>query len=205
MIKISVVSKDELFASMLFSEIESMGGEYKIVNEKAEILVMDLDASLLTDDFNASYIIGFSRNEKVLPPETIEKSDVVLHRPFLVEDLKKLIKDYVDKKDTVVEHTPKKKSMIDVADEIFALDNSSSILQLGKNKIHLSSNEYAVLNKLYDNLGVPVSREELSAVLSSSTGNMCDVYICHLRTKLESNSNKKFIFTVRGKGYMLKI
>ncbi len=190
---------------MLFSEIESIGSEYKIVNEKAEMLVMDLDASLFTDDFSASYIIGFSRNEKILPPETIEKCDVVLHRPFLVEDLKKLIKDYVDKKGALVEHTSKKKIMIDVADEIFALDNSSSILQLGKNKIHLSSNEYAVLNKLYDNLGIPVSREELSAVLSSSTGNMCDVYICHLRTKLESDSNKKFIFTVRGKGYMLKI
>jgi DNA-binding response OmpR family regulator len=62
-----------------------------------------------------------------------------------------------------------------------------------------------MLTLLYERAGEPVSREELSAVLSSSEGNMCDVYICKLRTKLESVSNRKLIYTVRSKGYALKL
>ena len=204
MIKISVSSKDELFASMLGTEIESLGSEYKTVSEKAEISIVDLDTFLLTERFNNSHIIGFSRNEKLLPEKTIEKCAVLLHRPFLVEDLKKLIKDYADKGEALTDYTLKT-TVIDDMGEIFMLDNGSSSLQLGEKKIHLSSNEYAILNKLYDNLGASVSREELNKVLSSAAGNMCDVYICRLRTKLESDGNKRFIFTVRGKGYMLKI
>lgn len=204
MIKISFSSKDALFASMLGTEIESLGSEYKTVSEKAEISIVDLDTFLLTERFNNSYIIGFSRNEKLLPEKTIEKCAVLLHRPFLVEDLKKLIKDYADNREALTDYTIKT-TVIDDTGEAFILDNASSSLQLGEKKIHLSSNEYAILSKLYDNLGASVSREELNKVLSSAAGNMCDVYICHLRTKLESDGNKKFIFTVRGKGYMLKI
>ena len=83
------------------------------------------------------------------------------------------------------------------------LDKESVYLD-GK-RIGLSGNEFALLKLLYDNLLTPVGREELNEVLSSSDGNMCDVYICRLRTKLEKSGSEKFIFTVRGKGYMLKI
>ena len=42
-------------------------------------------------------------------------------------------------------------------------------------------------------------------ILGKDSGNMCDVYICKLRSKLSSVSNEKVIFTVRNKGYMLKL
>ena len=33
---------------------------------------------------------------------------------------------------------------------------------------------------------------------------MGDVYICHLRRKIDNKLGLKLIYTIRGKGYMLK-
>lgn len=203
MIRISVVSKDELFASMLCLEIESMGNEYKAVNERAELVIIDLD-SCDTDSACEAQIIGFSRNESSLPKNVAEKCCAVLHRPFLLEELKKLVKDIVIKR-APMDDAPVKKHVPEASQSSFELDRAESLVDIDGEKIHLSANEYAVLEKLYENQALPVSREELNETLSSSGGNMCDVYVCHLRSKLERDGNRKFIFTVRGKGYMLKI
>ena len=56
------------------------------------------------------------------------------------------------------------------------------------------------------NVYIPFSvlREEIDAILSVDDGNMSDVYICHLRRKLDNKLGLKLIYTIRGKGYMLK-
>ena len=197
MIRISVVSSDELFAAMLCSEIEDLGNEYKLVSKNAKILILDLDSDC--DMLDDQIVVGFSRNEKALTDNVRDKCRVVLHRPFLIEDLKTIIKELgaQEKENSFSERKTATGSLL--------LDNSTSSVELYGKKIHLSRNEYAILDRLAESLGSPVSREDLSKVLSSSLGNMCDVYICHLRAKLESVSEKKLIFTVRGKGYMLKI
>ena len=197
MIKISVVSNDKLFSSMLCNEIEAMSEDYKIVSEKAEIVIIDLDGVALSEELASACVVGFSRNEKSLPGVTVNKCRAILHRPFLVEDLKKLIKEIVSES-AYNEDLASEKTAI-------TFDRGSLSVYLDGSKVALSLNEYAVLRKLYENKNSPVSRSELNEVLSSSGGNMCDVYICHLRSKLESGGNKKYVFTVRGKGYMLKI
>ena len=193
--RISVISNDRLFASMLCAEIKSMGREYKISNEKAEIFIVDLDERLSLEHLAGARVIGFSRNENELSSEVIDKCEIVLHRPFLIEELKKLIEDMATQKNTLAEST---------SGALVFNDEEMSVRLFGE-RIRLSQNEYAVLSKLNENSCSPVSREKLCEVLSSSAGNMCDVYICHLRNKLESVCDKKLIFTVRGKGYMLKI
>ena len=193
--RISVVSNDRLFASMLCAEIKSMGREYKISSEKAEIFIVDLDSKTSLTNFAGSRIVGFSRNEKELSSEVIDKCEAVLHRPFLIEELKKLIEDMTVQKITLTESK----------NGALVLDGEDMSACLFGETVRLSQNEYAVLSRLNETPCAPVSREELGEVLSSSAGNMCDVYICHLRNKLESVCDKKLIFTVRGKGYMLKI
>ena len=197
MVRISVVSPDKLFASMLCNEIGAMSGEYKTVNEKADVEIIDLDGDFIKTETDSCAVIGFSRNEALLPEDLKKKCRAVLHRPFLVEDLQDLIKNIWNESEQKKDLTFEEK-----ADMTFDFDSHS--VELNGNKIPLSLNECAVLRKLYENQNSPVSRSELNEVLSSSGGNMCDVYICHLRSKLE-NGNKKYVFTVRGKGYMLKI
>lgn len=67
--------------------------------------------------------------------------------------------------------------------------------------IDLSDNELRTLTLLCENSGKCVTRETLSAHLGAKDGNMADVYICHLRRKLENPFGVKIIYTVRAKGY----
>lgn len=189
MIKISVVSEDRLFASMLCSEIESLGKDYTALLNEADgaalvILDLDTDNDQVLPDVD---VIGFSRKEI-----SRDGCHTVLHRPFLMETFKDIVLDLVSEEKIIREPE-------------LSMDDIDKNVYIGGRKIHLSSNEYAIMKKLSENLSQPVSREELGSVLSSSEGNMCDAYVCRLRTKLEKNRSERFIFTVRGKGYMLKI
>ena len=78
---------DKLFASMLRNEIEAMSSEYKIVNEKADVAVVDLDGGLFKENVDSHALIGFSRNEDALSASDVKKCHAVLHRPFLLEEL----------------------------------------------------------------------------------------------------------------------
>lgn len=69
------------------------------------------------------------------------------------------------------------------------------------NRIQLSKNEFSILRVLCENSGKTVIREDIMKLLGASEGNISDVYICHLRRKLESGCKQRFIFTERGKGY----
>ena len=46
-------------------------------------------------------------------------------------------------------------------------------------------------------------KEELQKLFGNDSSNICDVYICKLRKKLEEASNQKLILTVREKGYKI--
>jgi DNA-binding response OmpR family regulator len=74
----------------------------------------------------------------------------------------------------------------------------------GDVRISLSDYEYKVLSLLCDNRCEVVEREQISALLGVDDGNMGDVYICHLRRKIDNKLGIKLIYTIRGRGYMLK-
>ena len=86
----------------------------------------------------------------------------------------------------------------------FGFDENNNIVFCG-NRIHLSKNEYDILSLLDKKRSEPVSREEINRVLGGECGNMCDVYICRIRRKLSAFRNEKLIYTVRNRGYMLKL
>ena len=54
---------------------------------------------------------------------------------------------------------------------------------------------------LCNKAGSTVSREEILNLFDASDSNIAEVYICHLRGKLEAPFGIKVIYTVRGKGY----
>lgn len=204
--KISVLSNDTLFGKMLLLEIESLkkGCDVELNNydysDNEAIVVLDLDSPYANGAFATTNIIGFSKNEKASSPESIKKCRVLLHRPFLIskflEQIELLSKNG---EDFILESEfsePEGQRLCFLRDGLITLDGRG---------VHLSDNEYALLEKLYENIENPVSREELGKALSSADGNICDVYICKLRLKLEAGGSERFIYTVRSKGYMLKL
>lgn len=85
----------------------------------------------------------------------------------------------------------------------FSFLQDERAVQIFQNKILLSEAEYKLLHTLYEAGGEAVARADLDRLLGSEGSNMTDVYICHLRGKLEKPFSVRLIHTVRGKGYYL--
>lgn len=89
---------------------------------------------------------------------------------------------------------------------VYRLDLKRGTLYRGRDPIHLTSAEAALLLALARNPGEPVSREALSQEAQCS-GNLrtVDVQMTRLRRKLETNPKfPRYLQTVRGTGYVLK-
>jgi DNA-binding response OmpR family regulator len=75
-------------------------------------------------------------------------------------------------------------------------------------EIELTSREYALLEFFMRNKNKTVTRETISEKIwniNFDTGtNVIDVYVNHLRQKIDGNYEKKLIQTVRGAGYVMK-
>ncbi len=70
--------------------------------------------------------------------------------------------------------------------------------------VTLSQSEFDLLTCLANEEKKPVDRERLLALFGTDGGNIADVYVCHLRKKLEQMCDRRVIETVRGVGYCLK-
>lgn len=78
---------------------------------------------------------------------------------------------------------------------------------IGDLRVPLTPAEAAILARLLERRetrpGLAVTREELSTLLGGG-GNSVDVYVCHLRRKIEKPLGRRMIATVRGMGYRME-
>lgn len=78
----------------------------------------------------------------------------------------------------------------------------------GKNRIKLSSKEFAILEYMIRNQGMVLSREKIEQHIWNydyqGGSNVVDVYIRYLRKKIDSDYEPKLIHTIRGSGYVLR-
>jgi len=88
------------------------------------------------------------------------------------------------------------------------LDTVTHKARRGSRTIELTAKEYALLEFLLRNRDRVLSRTIISEHIwdySFDTGtNLIDVYVNHLRHKIDSGFEKKLIHTVRGVGYVIK-
>lgn len=84
------------------------------------------------------------------------------------------------------------------------LDPASHSVFKGEELMNISRREYALLQKLLENVGRVISREQLTQTLygwgDEVDSNALEVHIHNLRKKFGSN----FIRTIRGVGYMIE-
>ena len=88
------------------------------------------------------------------------------------------------------------------------LDTRAKLARRGGVTLELSAREYAVLECLVHSRGRVVSRERLLDHVyghgSETASNVIDVFIAHLRRKVDGAGASKLIHTRRGLGYMLE-
>ncbi len=99
-----------------------------------------------------------------------------------------------------------KSTTISVAD--LQLDTVTHKAKRGEGVIELTAREYALLEYFMRNAGRVLTRTIISEHIwnyNFDTGtNVVDVYINHLRSKIDDGFSKKLLHTVRGVGYVLK-
>lgn len=127
--------------------------------------------------------------------------DDYLSKPFEPRELVLRIKRILERTKREEEQT----QQIRLGD--YRFDPRRRQLFLEGQPVHLTTTEADLLVVLAENLGAPVSRQELSRRLLGEGGNerSVDVQVTRLRKKIEPDSARPVIIqTVRGEGYRLQ-
>ncbi len=103
------------------------------------------------------------------------------------------------------DHQLSNRHLIQLGEVVF--NKNAKILERNGVQIHLTTAEIDLLTILSDNLNEVLSRKELATQMGvSSEERSIDVQITRIRKKIEENiKSPRFIQTVRGQGYILRI
>lgn len=126
-------------------------------------------------------------------------ADDYLPKPFVLAELLARVRALVRRKYQI------KSPTVRVAD--LEVDTSARLVRRGGRVIDLSPREYVFLEFLAARAGTVVTRTDIWDHLydfnSESDSNVVDVFIAHLRKKIEEPGRPRLIHTRRGHGYVL--
>lgn len=212
---ICLISTDKRFARMLELELGGMGLKIKVITEllNPPALKLITDTSSLVV-FDADYysgdlsFIGKTRQLFIIFGKNIinelpKNVLAFLERPFRVTELIKLVGDNFNVKKAVGVTSIPEKNAINLD-----LDPFTKRVTVDGKTIKFSPREFALLSLLYKNRGNIVPRQKVIDTVwgedYDTKNNADNVYINYLRKKLDDNLGVKMIYTIRGKGYMMK-
>src|SRR5512133_491279 len=217
-----VVEDEKRIADFLSRGLESAGYAVDIAGDgntaiemvhqtEYDLVILDM----MLPDMDGLQVLEKIRNRKVSPPVLILSArDAVDDR---VKGLEGGADDYLVKPFAFVEllarvrvllrrgqPTPEKLQVGDLSLECIRRKVSRD----GEN-IELAPKEFSILEYLMRNRGRPLSRtmivEHVWDMDYDGLTNIVDVYIRHLRSKIDDKWQQKMIQTVRGIGYMLDL
>jgi heavy metal response regulator len=220
--RILVVEDEKRIADFLCRGLESAGYAVDVAHNGAsaidrvhateyDLVILDLGLP----DTDGLTVLQKIRNRKVIPPVLILSArDSVDDR---VKGLEQGADDYLVKPFAFVEllarvrvllrrgqPTPEKLQVGELT-----LDCIRRKVTRANESIELAPKEFSILEYMMRNRGRPLSRtmivEHVWDMDYDGLTNIVDVYIRHLRSKIDDKFPAKLIHTVRGIGYMLDI
>jgi heavy metal response regulator len=220
--RILVVEDEKRIADFVQRGLESAGYEVDLAHDGQTALgrihetdydLMILD--LMLPDMDGLSVLEKTRNRKVSPPVLILSArggvddrvkglelgaDDYLVKPFAFVELLARVKALIRRGQPM----PEKLSVGDLS-----LDCIRRRVVRGSDPIELAPKEFAILEYMMRNRGRPLSRtmivEHVWDMEYDGLTNIVDVYIRHLRSKIDDRYPAKLIHTVRGIGYMLDL
>jgi heavy metal response regulator len=220
--RLLLVEDEKKVASHIKKGLEGEGYAVDVINngEDAYSMVKTYDYDLVILDVmlpgkNGAQVLKELRENKYYTPvifltaknSTEEKilgldlgADDYLTKPFEFEELCARIRAILRRHESI------KSTMLTVAD--LELNPVTHEVKRAGQKIDLTQKEYALLEYLLYNQGKILTRtmivEHVWDQDFDSFTNVVDVYINHLRSKIDQPFDKKLLHTARGFGYVLR-
>ena len=230
MTRILIVEDEEKIARFVELELRHEGYEVdKAADGRAGVeraLSADYDLILLDillPQLNGMEVLRRIRREKDTPVILLTARDAVMDKvagldagaddyitkPFAIEELLARIRVALKRREahapaTAPEPTPT--NVIRV--QCVALDVDRHEVTVDGSPIELTNREFEVLKALMENVDIVMTRDRLASVALGydyvGETNIIDVYIRHLRSKIDDAHGIKLITTVRGVGYVIR-
>ena len=223
-IRVLIVEDEENLAR--FMELELLHEGYEV--EKAADGRKALEMALSTDfdlilldimlpELNGLEVLRRLHNEKQTPVILLTARDSVMDK---VSGLDAGAIDYITKPFAIEELMARirvamkyKKTEQSAGDDVMAigelvLDEKRHQVTYSGQEISLTNREFLMLKTLLENKGIVLSRDTLLERVCGydyvGETNIVDVYVRHLRAKIDETFGIKLIHTVRGAGYVIK-
>ncbi|HEX9828911.1 MAG TPA: response regulator transcription factor [Bacteroidota bacterium] len=217
---ILVVEDEEKVARFLKKGLEAEGylvdtadngktGERKARSGEYDLVVLDI----LLPKKNGFEVLQALRKDHIRTPVMMlsalnAKEDVVhglddgaddyLPKPFVFSELLARVR-------SLLRRSQSAKTVLRVGE--LQLDTITRKAVRGGKAIDLTSREFSLLEYMMRNHSHPVTRQQLAKEIWGYTfdpgTNVIDVYVNHLRKKIDTGYPAKIVQTIRGKGYML--
>ena len=125
-------------------------------------------------------------------------ADDYISKPFAIEELLARIEVVFRRESNLKDYIFKFKDI--------TIDTKSRIVKRNNEEINLTNKEYELLMILIENKDEVVTRDELLERIwgYDTETNVTDVYIRHLRSKLNNENKEEYIQTVRSIGYIMR-
>jgi two-component system copper resistance phosphate regulon response regulator CusR len=218
--RILVIEDEKRIADFIARGLEGSGYTVEVAENGTAALarIHDIDYDLIILDLMLPDIDGLTvlqkvRNRKVSPPVLILSArgtlddrvqglelgaDDYLVKPFAFVELQARVRALLRRGQPLAER-------LQVGD--LSLDCIRRKVARGDEVIDLAPKEFSILEYLMRNKGRPLSRtmivEHVWEMDYDGLTNIVDVYIRHLRSKIDEGRPQKLIHTVRGVGYMV--
>jgi DNA-binding response OmpR family regulator len=220
--RILVIEDEKRIADFLDRGLSSAGGAVDVVGTGREALAAvhatDYDLlilDLMLPDMDGLEVLARVRGGKISAPVLILSARGALEDR--VKGLDAGADDYLVKPFAFVELLARVRALLRRGQPIpeklqvddLVLDCIRRKLARAGEPIDLAPKEFGILEYLMRNKGRPLSRtmivEHVWDMDYDGLTNIVDVYIRHLRTKIDERSPRKLIQTVRGIGYMIDV
>ncbi|MBU3144257.1 response regulator transcription factor [Clostridium sp. CF012] len=187
-------------------------GLYRAINEIFDIIILDV----MLPSLNGLEVLRRLRQVSAVPvimltakDEIMDKvmgldigADDYMTKPFAIEELLARIRTALKKAPVFKEIT----NILSVGE--LSLDLDGHMVTFKTNSIELTKTEFDLLKYLIENKNIVLTRNKIIDVVWGyeymGDTNVVDVYIRYLRSKIDDRFNRKFIYTLRGVGYLLK-